>query len=61
MLKRFMLVIAMVFVITFLVASEIDYSAIDPLTLPVYLGSLNDTKQSIDKEADCLRLTKPAC
>jgi len=23
-----------------LVASKIDYSAIDPLTLPVYLGSL---------------------
>jgi hypothetical protein len=42
MLKRSVLVLAVLFVITFLVASEIDYSAIDPLTLPVYLDSLND-------------------
>ncbi len=40
MLKRLVLVMAVLFVITFLVASKIDYSAIDPLTLPVYLGSL---------------------
>ncbi len=42
MLKRSVLVLAVLFVITFLAASEIDYSAIDPFTLPVYLGSLND-------------------
>ncbi|HOY85730.1 MAG TPA: hypothetical protein PLQ80_10605 [Candidatus Syntrophosphaera sp.] len=42
MLKRSALVLAVLVVVTFLVASEIDYSAIDPLTLPVYLGSLND-------------------
>ena len=42
MLKRPVLVLAVLFVITFLAASEIDYSAIDPLTLPEYLGSLND-------------------
>jgi hypothetical protein len=41
MLKRSVLVLAVLFVITFLVASGIDYSAIDPCTLPVYLGSLN--------------------
>ncbi len=41
MLKRSVLVLAVLFVITLLVASEIDYSAIDPYTLPVYLGSLN--------------------
>ena len=41
MLKRSVLVMAVLFVVTFLVASEIDYSAIDPFTLPVYLGSLN--------------------
>jgi hypothetical protein len=42
MLKRSALVLAVLFVITVLMASEIDYSLIDPFTLPVYLGSLND-------------------
>jgi len=42
MLKRSALVLAVLFVITVLMASEIDYSAIDPFTLPEYLGSLND-------------------
>jgi len=41
MLKRSALVLAVLVMVTFLVASEIDYSAIDPFTLPVYLGSLN--------------------
>jgi len=41
MLKRIMLVLTVLFVVTFLVAVEIDYSAIDPCTLPVYLGLLN--------------------
>lgn len=38
---RLMLILAVSFVVTFLVAAEIDYSVIDPCTLPVYLGSLN--------------------
>ncbi|MCB5246538.1 MAG: hypothetical protein LHW57_00750 [Candidatus Cloacimonetes bacterium] len=41
MLERLVLILVVLFVITFLAASEIDYSAIDPFTLPVYLGSLN--------------------
>ncbi|NLW18267.1 MAG: hypothetical protein GXY81_01040 [Candidatus Cloacimonetes bacterium] len=40
MFKRLMIVLTVLFAITFLVALKIDYSAIDPLTLPVYLGSL---------------------
>ena len=50
MLKRIMLVLTVLFVVTFLVAAEIDYSAIDPCTLPVYLGLLNATGVEIRYE-----------